>query len=178
MNYCKGLTKQHRKLGTHYRKYSYGVVKPSYGAVDNTIIDPKKFSRKKKTGLAGQKELVLIILTILLTSAKWCGSAWAEEYTDEEVCSAIKVIENSKNHPYGILKPYCTAKTEDKCLKGCLQTVQNNRVRYEKSHVPGDNYFQFLAKRYCPIDSDTDNGTCVNWYPNLMYHLAHPEKGK
>jgi len=110
----------------------------------------------------------LIILAIVLFLAKVCG---AENYTLDQWADAIHKAENNDN--YGIISIPCVKGTE--CRKYCKNTVYNTLVKYRESRCKAsDDDLTCLANRYCPIGSDTDNGTCKYWKKNVKWFL---EKG-
>ena len=99
----------------------------------------------------------------LILPALLLFSTCAYAYTPEELCKAIYKAENSKAHPYGILAKY--KHTTPK--QACKNTV--NHALKDWNHS-GD-FIAFLGSRYCPIGSDTDNGTCKNWTKNVKFFL-------
>jgi len=87
----------------------------------------------------------------------------------ERLADAIKRAENSRTKPYGILKPYCSAKTEAQCRKGCLQTIQKAYSRYKKGPQSLD-FISFLAKTYAPVGASNDpKNLNKNWIKNVTY---------
>jgi hypothetical protein len=109
--------------------------------------------------------LVLAILVIIVFGR----SAHAQEYTDSQIASAIKLAENSHRHPYGILRKYCKPGDPDgQCRKGCIQTIEHARKDWDGK----GEFISFLGSRYCPIGSNTDNGTCKFWVKNVLYFLT------
>ena len=62
------------------------------------------------------------------------------------IADAIYKVEGSR-HPYGIL----SIKTSHP-RQVCIRTISNNFTRWQKSSE--DNYFVFLADRYCPPSAD------------------------
>jgi len=93
------------------------------------------------------------------------GNVHAEEYySNEAIAEAIFWAEGGyhTHWPYGIKSVYC--KGIDECKQICLNTIQNNRVRYsEYGHKEYKDYLSFLASRYCPLSDDG----CENWLPNV-----------
>jgi hypothetical protein len=100
------------------------------------------------------KTVFLIVGLISLGSLR----CFAEIDVDR-LADAIKKAENSKNHPYGILKPYCSGDHEDKCRKGCIQTI-NRRLKMWDGE--GD-FIEYLGRTYSP---PKDN---PNWVHNVQY---------
>lgn len=117
--------------------------------------------------------LGLIFLVALWLVAGCAGEATAEEYTPEQYCQAIYIIEGGAKtkHPYGILTKYKNTTPK----QACLNTVNHKHKDWvtQGSHGSFTNY---LGSKYCPINSDTDDGTCVNWIPNLKFYLAKDKK--
>lgn len=69
---------------------------------------------------------------------------------------------------YGIRSiPY---KDEAEARQICKNTVYNTLVKYRESRCgKGESDIDCLARRYCPIGSNTDNGTCKYWKKNVLY---------
>lgn len=104
----------------------------------------------------------LIILTVIALNA---NSAEAQviqpaDIQIEKLADSIKLAENSKTKPYGIMKDYCTAKTESQCRKGCIQTIEHALKDWDGE---GD-FIQFLGNRYAPISAHPLN---KNWVKNV-----------
>ena len=100
------------------------------------------------------------------------GMAWA--YSDEQLATAIWYSEGGAKtaHPYGILSVKVSGAEEARRV--CLNTIRNNRVRWQKAGAKGD-YLEFLANRYCPVGAENDNGTNKYWLRNVRYYLSRME---
>lgn len=98
-----------------------------------------------------------------------CNQAVASEVDAERYCKAIYIIEGGSKtkHPYGILAKYKTTTPK----QACINTVAHKYQDWVSKGQHGA-FTAYLGSKYCPIGSDTDNGTCKNWVPNLEYHLA------
>ena len=93
-------------------------------------------------------------------------------YTLDDWADAIFKAENSKNHPYGIMLKGCTKDTPEFCRKACKRTVENTLIKYRNERCKdGEGDLECLSRRYCPINSDTDNGTCQFWNKNVNFYL-------
>jgi len=88
---------------------------------------------------------ILIVIGIMLISV----SPSMAEYSKEEICSSIYIIEGKEKarQPFGIETIEC--RTYEKCEQICYNTIENNRVRFANQTEEKD-YLTFLAKRYCP----------------------------
>lgn len=116
------------------------------------------------------KSMVISLLLLLITVNAYAVDLdrWAD---------AIFKAENSVNHPYGILMEGCDKDHPDYCRKICKNTVYNTLIKYRSTRCrPGDDDLTCLANRYCPVGSDTDNGTCKYWKKNVKYFLNNYEK--
>jgi len=120
--------------------------------------------------------VIIFILFVILTL---CSEGFGQTtnascpYSVSEIADAIKKVENSKNHPYGILKPYCSEGTESRCRKGCVQTIE----RALKDWNGQGDFLAFLAGRYAPIGVANDpNGLNKNWLKNLKMILKRGAK--
>lgn len=135
-------------------KYYKGSFENWLTMVKN-IYEPKpKFEYWHKK----QFKAIAIILTIFFIPL----SAWA--WTNDQLADAIFKAENSKSHPYGILAHYKHTTPRQACL--------NTIVHAKRDWNGKDDFILFLAKRYAPINSNTDNGTNKFWYKNVMYYLT------
>ena len=111
-----------------------------------------------------QKCVILIVLGIGLI----CVPNSMAEYSKEEICSAIYIIEggDQTNYPYGIKSVNCDGKED--CKNVCFNTVVNNVRRYTTyGFTTHATFLEFLQSRYCPL---SDKG-CENWLPNLKFYL-------
>ena len=105
-------------------------------------------------------KLYLIIILALFSSI-----SYAEEYTAQQYCDAIYIIEGKEKarQPFGIETIEC--RTFDKCEVVCLNTISNNKVRYIKyGHKKYKTFEEFLASRYCPFNQE-------NWLRMLRFYL-------
>ena len=63
-------------------------------------------------------------------------------------------------------------KDEAEARRICKNTVYNTLVKYRESRCKvGESDIDCLAQRYCPVGSDTDNGTCQYWKRNVESFL-------
>lgn len=89
----------------------------------------------------------------------------------ERLADAIKRAENSKRHPYGIIKPYCGPKTEARCRKGCLQTIKKRYRMWQelpKDAKHSQDYLEYLASSYAPLGAKNDpSGLNKHWIGNV-----------
>lgn len=89
----------------------------------------------------------------------------------ERLADAIKRAENSKRHPYGIMKAYCGPKTEAQCRKGCLQTIKKRYrmwLELPKDAKHSQTYLEYLASSYAPLDAKNDpSGLNKHWIGNV-----------
>lgn len=85
-------------------------------------------------------------------------------YTDEQLADAIKLAENSKTHPFGILAHYKHTTPR----QACLNTIAHARRDWTGT---GD-FLEFLSKRYAPIGAKNDpRGLNRNWLKNVRFYL-------
>ena len=122
------------------------------------LVNSKGFSRV----LTSQVALAALFLFMMpLASARV-----VKGINVESLASAIKKAENFKSHPYGILKDYCSAKTEAKCRKGCVQTIQK---RLRLWNGTGD-FISYLSGSYAPVGAANDPlGLNRNWISNVSH---------
>ena len=99
-----------------------------------------------------------------------CSVARAEEYTDDQIATAIYYAEGGAktSFPYGILTHYKHTTPRQACI---------NTIRHARKDWNGKGEFlEFLQKRYCPINCDNDNGTNKFWLKNVKYFLRKGAK--
>ena len=118
--------------------------------------------------------LLLLVIALLFISLL-CGKARAEEVDTTKWANAIFKAEGGYNatYLYGIRSiPY---DTEGQARHYCQNTVYNTLVKFRSTRcVEGESDIDCLSRRYCPQDSDTDNGTCKYWKKNVQYFLNNP----
>lgn len=120
----------------------------------------------KATAWAVGIAMLLILILGMANQAK------AETYDANQIADAIYRIEGgeSAKKAYGILSVSC--KDEADCRKVCLNTIENNFVRWQLNGSEGD-FLAFLASRYAPVEAHPLNR---NWLPNLRSVLARGAK--
>lgn len=109
------------------------------------------------------KILLFLILFLSISSISYSE----EIVSNQEICNVIYIIEGKEKarQPFGIETIECV--TYEKCEQICLNTIQNNKVRFNNQNKETDFYL-FLAKRYCPPN-------WIVWVKNLKFYL---EKNK
>ena len=113
------------------------------------------------------KTLSLAVLCLLYCSTGYAVDNNVGGYDVERLANAIYHAEGGANtrHPYGILAKYKTTTPR----QACINTIRSKHREWVKLGANGD-YVDYLASRYCPIASDTDDGTCQYW-PNNVHKL-------
>ncbi len=101
--------------------------------------------------------LALFLLMINIVEGK--------EYTTKEICNIIYIIEGKEeaNQQYGINPKYIKCNSKKECEKICINTVNNNKKRFQDQNEEND-FLKFLARRYCPPN-------WKSWLSNLKYYL-------
>ena len=90
-----------------------------------------------------------------------------EEIDLDKWADAIHKAEGNDN--YGIISIPCSDK---ECRRYCMNTIYNTLVKYRSTRChKGEADLDCLARRYCPIGSNTDDGTCQYWKGNVKYFL-------
>src|SRR3990167_7956854 len=110
-----------------------------------------------------------VILYALLI-AVLCGAEPA--YTLDQWADSIFKAEGGAKatYLYGIRS--VKYKDEAEAREICKRTVYNTLVKYRATRCQeGQSDIDCLSNRYCPIGSDTDNGTCQFWKKNVLYFL-------
>ena len=132
---------------------------------DNAKIAEIMKARKAAKAIAKAAKKVAAALVILFLTG---STAFAE--TDTEIVTAIYKAEGGEKatYLYGIRS--VNYDTPEEARRICFNTVRNNRVRFANQDKYND-YLEFLASRYCPIDCDNDTGTNKYWLKNVRYFL-------
>ena len=108
------------------------------------------------------KKIVVFVISFLLLAS----TAFASETKFESsLLNSIRKAEGNKN--YGVISVKC--KDGKDCRKVALNTIRNQYRRFAEENKVA--FLKSLAERYCPIGSNTDDGTCVNWFPNVLSNV-------
>ena len=103
-----------------------------------------------------------------LTVGFCCTKYATADINIDKWADAIHKAESNDN--YGIISIPCVK--GEQCRQYCKNTVYNTLVKYRKQRCrAGEDDLTCLARRYCPIGSDTDNGTCQYWKKNVKWFL-------
>jgi hypothetical protein len=90
-------------------------------------------------------------------------------YSDCQIVNAIGRAENSKVHPYGIMKKYRATTPR----QACFNSVRSARHRFSKQNKIKD-FIYFLSLTYAPRFAQNDPGDLNrNWYANVKWLLSH-----
>jgi hypothetical protein len=105
--------------------------------------------------------MAIILLLWLILDSRLAHSE--ELFSNQAICNAIYIIEgkDKARQQFGIETVEC--KTFEKCEQICLNTVRNNKVRFQNQNKEKDFYL-FLAKKYCPPNWQV-------WVSNLKFYL-------
>ena len=105
--------------------------------------------------------------------------ALCHAYTLDEWVDAIFEAEGGEKatYLYGIRSiPY---DTPAQARQYCKNTVYNTLIKYRTIRCKdGESDIDCMARRYCPVGSDTDNGTCRHWKKNVQWFLNESEVSK
>lgn len=114
----------------------------------------------------------LVYLLLMTQSLTNLFSQETVSYTSSEIANAIKLAENSRNHPYGVMLPSCRAGREAFCRRACIRTID-----HAKRDFGGEgDFIEFLSRRYAPIGCENDNGTNKYWSKNVKFFLMKQTK--
>jgi hypothetical protein len=119
------------------------------------------------------KKMVAVILVSILL----CSNLFAHEELEpiyfERLAKAIYLAEGGTkaSKPFGVMMKKCTKENIAFCRKACIQTIAHAWNDFDGE----GEFLDFLQKRYCPINSDTDNGTCKFWKSNVESLYAENE---
>lgn len=103
---------------------------------------------------------VLLVLCLEIQAAE------LPQKTIDKICESIYKIEGGAKtkYPYGI-KSVNVGGDKNKAKIVCERTVVNNWKRWEAAGRK-EKYFEFLARRYCPVPGDK-TGLNKHWLRNL-----------
>jgi len=104
--------------------------------------------------------MLTVILCILALNAP----------TDEQIADAIYRAEGGARAcvPYGILSVKVKDAADARHI--CLNTIRNNRRRWQAAGRPGD-HIDYLADRYVPKSVDSQGN--INWKRNVKFFLKN-----
>lgn len=95
------------------------------------------------------------------------------DYSDEIIADAIYIAEGGEKAavPYGIMS--VKVKNEAEARQVCLNTIRNNRKRYDKyGYKQHDSFLEFLGSRYAPIGAENDKYNLnKNWVKNVRFYV-------
>ena len=158
----------------------------NHDRVDNRIENLMLFSshsahlRYERGGKYSRKEIIfngvkLFLVLLLNTSIAFANNS--QKYTTDDYCNSIFIAEGgySATYLYGIRS--ITYKDEAQARQYCKNTVYNTLIKYRKARCkPEWGDLTCLANRYCPINSETDDGTCKFWKGNVSANLTKEQK--
>ena len=125
-----------------------------------------------------------LLICIVVSTLMWIGivfvvRGYVKQKPVEVKVSKAEIIDLDKwadaihkaegNDNYGIISIPCSDK---ECRRYCMNTIYNTLVKYRSTRChKGEADLDCLARRYCPIGSNTDDGTCQYWKGNVKYFL-------
>lgn len=130
---------------------------------DGRILEHNSYVGKRNVQARIGKVIALAIVALCA-----CTEVKAAEIDQGRLADAIFHAEGiHSRHPYGILAKYKHTTPR----QACLNTIASSMRRWEAAGRPGA-FIPWLAKTYCPVGSDTDDGTCRYWPGNVeaLYH--------
>lgn len=121
---------------------------------------------------------LLIALTALGVMIFCVYNSGADEIDVERLADAIFLAEGGYHatYLYGIRSvPY---KSIEDARRICINTIKNNLKRFKKQDKY-DDYLEFLASRYCPVNAENDPlGLNRNWLKNIRYFYKESKCAK
>ena len=124
----------------------------------------------------------VIIGFLVCASLLWAKQTWSNEITGERqtgneiidverLATAIRTAENSKSHPYGVMRDYCHAGAEAQCRKGCIQTIE--KAKKNLDYKSAEEFIQKFGEIYAPTKGKTlrkaEREKNPFWYRNVLY---------
>jgi len=115
---------------------------------------------------------LMFIFILLISLNEEAQSIQPAEIDTDKWANAIFLAEGGykATYLYGIRSiPY---KDEAQARQYCKNTVYNTLVKYRVQRCSvGESDIDCMSRRYCPVGSNTDNGTCKYWKKNVLYFL-------
>ncbi len=108
--------------------------------------------------------LIAILLLFVCVSAEAVDTdKWADAIFKAEGGYEASYLYGIRSIPYN-------SEAQARCY--CKNTIFNTLVKYRSTRCKdGESDIDCMARRYCPVGSDTDNGTCQYWKENVLYFL-------
>ena len=127
------------------------------------------------------KTLILILMFILFSGFSYSEKSELSVNEINKIVNAIYKAENSRMHPYGIMRSYCLPDDPNgQCRKGCFQTVEKWGKTLDYKNI-GD-FIVKLSKIYCPLETYNGNNynktPNANWIKNVTFFYNQNKKGK
>lgn len=107
--------------------------------------------------------IICVLFSYSICSAEIDLDRWADAIFKAEGGYSATYLYGIRSIPYN---------SEAEARRICKNTVYNTLVKYRSTRCrPDDDDLTCMARRYCPVGSDTDNGTCQYWKKNVQYFL-------
>lgn len=121
-------------------------------------------STVKAYGILILLTIVMLAVSILMIDSLGYGAEPIDTVYANKIVDVIYRIEGGTGtkYPFGIKSVECRG--YDECRRVCFNTVRNNWRRWQDAGRPG-LYFDFLADRFCPKESDPVGNR--NWKRNI-----------
>lgn len=110
------------------------------------------------------------VMLYALLVASLCGAD--PTYPLDTWVEAVYLAEGgvSATYLYGIRSVKYKDVAEARAI--CKRTIERTLISKRKERCKaGESDLDCLARRYCPINSDTDSGTCKFWADNVKFFL-------
>jgi hypothetical protein len=111
-------------------------------------------------GLCMLMAALLLLLAVVAQADEIDLDKWANAIFKAEGGYGATYLYGIRSIPYD---------TEEEARRICKNTVYRTLVKYRATRCnEGESDINCMARRYCPINSDTDNGTCQYWKRNVL----------
>ena len=102
---------------------------------------------------------------VLVLCASVSASASVSEVYASRLADAIRLAENSRVHPYGVMSRHRLS--EGEARRWCLNTIRHHYECWERGGRRGD-FVSALARVYAPLGAANDpHGLNRNWVRNV-----------
>lgn len=166
-----------KKIQTHYtpkpniapeiRAAASAMGRLNAGKTRNVPVSTRAARRRWMEKLNAERAKRALAVAIALFFALNC---WGLDF--ERLADAIGKAENSKVHPYGIMRHYAHTTARQACINTCRHQYALWQSKPRKSN-PGE-FLDFLARTYAPVGAANDpTGLNRHWLKNVRYFLEH-----
>ena len=115
---------------------------------------------------------LLIVICLISGCAPLAMSKTIEGYNLHKWSEAIRLAENSKTYPYGIMAKFKHTSPKQACINTILHKYRDYRNLHYK-HGLKQGFLNYLGSKYAPINANNDYRRLNKyWVNNVRYYLS------